>query len=90
LEQTIKEVITKIFGKSEIYIFGSVLKKTNPYDIDIFIIPKKNLTPKEKFHKKIEAELILEYKLFKPVDIVIHKDFSRDIETEAMKGKKIE
>ncbi|NPA10636.1 MAG: hypothetical protein GXO62_00150 [Epsilonproteobacteria bacterium] len=34
MEKIIKEVITKIFGKCEIYIFGSFLTKPNPTDIE--------------------------------------------------------
>ncbi|WP_457559991.1 nucleotidyltransferase family protein [Caminibacter sp.] len=90
MEKTIKEVITKIFGDSKIYIFGSYLKKENYRDIDIFVIPNKTFTIREKRHKIYEAKNILEEKLLKPVDIVVHKDFNRDIEKEALKGKKIE
>jgi len=84
--EIIKNSITQIFGESEIYIFGSRLKEKKGGDIDIFIIPqnKKNL-----FEKKLKALVLLEKQLFKPVDLVVHKNFDRIIEKEGLKGVKL-
>ncbi len=82
----IKEVIYEVFNESEIYIFGSRIKEKTGGDIDIFVIPKNR---DNLFEKKILASVKIENRLFKPVDIVVHYDFNRLIEKEAMKGIKI-
>ena len=84
--KTIKKVIFDIFGDSEIRIFGSRLIDKKGGDIDIFVIPKNR---ENLFAKKIKASAKLENLLFKPVDILVHYDFNRDIEKEALKGKPI-
>jgi len=81
----IKETILREFGKSDIYIFGSRLDdKVRGGDIDIFIIPNKR--SENERTKKAKAIYYLEERLLKPIDIVIHSDFNRLIEQEALKG----
>ena len=82
----IKKVITEIFGESEIRIFGSRLQKKKGGDIDIYVIPENR---EELFKKKIKACAKLENLLYKPVDILVHYDFDREIEKEALKGELI-
>jgi len=78
----IKSTITNIFEDVTVYLFGSRLDNDKKGgDIDLFIIAK-NAT----FTHKIHALSKLQRQLHKPVDIVLHKDFSRDIEQEALKG----
>jgi len=84
--EVIKKVILEIFGESEIRIFGSRLKNKKGGDIDIFVIPKNR---DNLFRKRIKASAKLENLLFKPVDIVVHYDFNREIEKEALKGEVI-
>jgi len=85
--KTIKEIILDVFGESEIRIFGSRLNENKKGgDIDIFVIPKNR---ENLFRKKIKAASKLENLLFKPVDIVVHYDFNREIEKEALKGELI-
>ncbi len=85
--KTIKKVILEIFGESEIKIFGSRLDDNKKGgDIDIFVIPKNRDT---LFEKKIKASAKLEMLLFKPVDVLVHYDFDRMIEQEAIKGEAI-
>ena len=84
--EIIKKVIYDVFGDSEIIVFGSRLKEKKGGDIDLFVIPKKR---NNLFKKKIKASAKLELLLYKPVDIVVHYDFSREIEKEAIKGIKI-
>jgi len=84
--ELIKKVIKTYLKDAKIYIFGSRLddlKKGG--DVDIFIITK------EKISLKLEAKIkfLLEEELFKPVDLVFHKDFNRKIEKEALKGVEI-
>jgi len=83
----IKESILKEFGKSEIYIFGSQLDMSKRGgDIDIFIVPDN----KEELQKKgSKVKFLLEERLLKPIDILIHRDFSREIETIALEGIKL-
>ncbi len=81
--KTIKKVIFDVFGESEIKIFGSRLINKKGGDIDIFVIPKNR---ENLFKKKIKASAKLENLLFKPVDILVHYNFDRDIEKEALKG----
>ena len=83
---TIKETIFNVFGKSEIRIFGSRLIDKKGGDIDIFVIPENR---DNLFRKKIKASAKLENLLFKPVDILVHYNFDREIEKEALKGGKI-
>lgn len=84
--ELIKKVATDIFGKCDIYIFGSRLKDKKGGDIDIFIIPeeKSNL-----FEKKLKLSSKLERLLEKPVDVIVSRDKNREIEKEALKGVKI-
>jgi predicted nucleotidyltransferase len=81
--EIIKNTILAIFDDAKIYLFGSRLDDSKKGgDIDLFVISScDNL-----FEKKIQALAKLKQKLHKPVDLVIHKDFQRDIEKEAMKG----
>jgi len=85
--KTIKNIILNVFGESEIRIFGSRLNENKKGgDIDIFVIPKNR---ENLFKKRIKAAAKLENLLFKPVDIVVHYDFDREIEKEALKGELI-
>jgi len=81
----IKKVISSIFNDATIYLFGSRLDSNKKGgDIDLFIITSDKT---KLFEKKIKALARLKMQLFKPVDIVIHKDFNRLIEKEALKGE---
>jgi len=83
----IKEIIYKVFGKSEIKIFGSRINLSKKGgDVDIFVIPKNR---DDLYNKKIKAKILLEEKLWRNVDIIIHKNFDYEIEREATKGVKI-
>lgn len=82
--EIIVTTIENIFGQVKVYLFGSRLdddKKGG--DIDLFIVSeeKSNL-----FEKKIKVLSKLERTLHKPVDIVLHKDFNREIEKEILKN----
>ena len=81
----IRKTISNIFDDATVYLFGSRLDDTKKGgDIDLFVIAK-NAT----FSNKIKALAKLQRELHKPVDIVLHKDFSRTIEQEALKGIQI-
>jgi len=81
----IKKIITDIFGESTIYLFGSRLDNNKKGgDIDLFIIAKDS-----SLEQKIKAIVKIERALYKPVDIILHRDFDRDIEKEALKGEKL-
>jgi len=87
--ELIKRVIKSVI-EGEIYIFGSRIDDNKKGgDVDIYIIPDKNLSAKERLEILTEIKIILEDKLFLPVDIVISKDKNRPIEKEAQKGIKI-
>ena len=80
----IKTTINDIFGEATIYLFGSRLEKNKKGgDIDLFVIAKDK---SNLLQKKIKALAKLERALYKPVDIVMHRDFSIEIEQEALKG----
>jgi predicted nucleotidyltransferase len=84
---SIQKSVKKYFGESQIYLFGSRLKQeVKGGDIDIFIIPQNrdNLA-----QKSAKVKFWLEESLFKPVDIVVHQNFEKEIEKEALKGIKI-
>ncbi|WP_198014763.1 nucleotidyltransferase family protein [Hippea sp. KM1] len=76
----------KVFGKCEVYIFGSRLKEKKGGDIDIFVVPDER---EKLFEKRIKLEAKLENLLGKPVDVVVSRDFNRPIEKEALKGVRI-
>jgi len=83
----IRDIIVKYFGKSQIYIFGSRLKENvQGGDIDIFVIPKER---KNLLTKSSKAKFFLENILLKPIDILVHQDFSQEIEQIAIQGIKI-
>jgi len=81
----IKETIANIFGEATVYLFGSRLDMSKKGgDIDLFIVAKDR---SNLFEKKIKALARLKNRLFKPVDIVVHQDFDREIEQEALRGE---
>jgi predicted nucleotidyltransferase len=83
----IRETIIKEFGECQIYIFGSQLNESKRGgDIDIYIIPQEQ---KELRAKESKVKFILEERLLKPIDILIHSDFSREIEEIALEGVNI-
>jgi len=91
LEAVEKEIIVNtlkdIFGSVKVYLFGSRLDDTKKGgDIDLFILPKDTSNLLEK---KIKALAKLERLLYKPVDIVIHKNFERVIEKEILKSNEL-
>ncbi len=82
--EIVKKSIEAIFGKSKIYLFGSRLDNSKKGgDIDLFIVPENRDT---LYEKKIKAIAKLERYLYKPIDIVVHKDFKREIEEEGLSG----
>jgi len=83
----IQTTIKKYFGESQIYIFGSRIKEHKKGgDIDIFIIPQNR---NDLAKKSAKVKFWLEESLLKPIDIIIHQNFEREIEKEALKGIKI-
>lgn len=79
----ILSTIESIFGNVKVYLFGSRLdEQKKGGDIDLFIVSeeKSNL-----FEKKIKVISKLERALHKPIDIVLHKNFEREIEKEILK-----
>ena len=82
---TIKTNINSYFQKPIIYLFGSRTDETKKGgDIDLFIISQDS-----SYEAKLKASSKLEYLLNKPVDIILHKDFNKEIEQEALKGIKL-
>jgi predicted nucleotidyltransferase len=79
----IKSIITKIIPDAKIYIFGSILDDNiKGGDIDIYIITS-NIPD---FSTKALLKFELENKLYRPIDLIFHKDFNLLIEKEAKKG----
>ena len=79
----ILSTVESIFGNVKVYLFGSRLdEQKKGGDIDLFIVSeeKSNL-----FEKKIKVISKLERTLHKPIDIVLHKNFEREIEKEILK-----
>jgi len=81
----IKDIVKKYLDDAVIYLFGSRIDDSKKGgDIDLFVISKNS-----SYEAKLKVSSKLEYLLNKPVDIVLHKDFSKDIEQEALKGIKL-
>jgi predicted nucleotidyltransferase len=79
----IKDVVTKFLNESKIYLFGSRLDDSKKGgDIDLFIVSKDI-----DYERKLKIRAKLKALLKKPVDVVYHKDFNREIEIEALKGR---
>lgn len=79
--------MSQIFGDATIYLFGSRLdpdKKGG--DIDLYVVTEIN---ENLVEKKIKTLSKLERVLHKPVDMVVHRDFSRAIEQEALRGERL-
>jgi predicted nucleotidyltransferase len=80
--EIIKETLGAVFCSPKIYLFGSRAKKDGRGgDIDLFVIAQN-----VSYTQKIKALAKLKNRLHKPVDIVLHRDFDRAIEKEALKG----
>ena len=76
----ILSTVESIFGNVKVYLFGSRLdEQKKGGDIDLFIVSeeKSNL-----FEKKIKVISKLERTLHKPIDIVLHKNFEREINSD--------
>jgi len=84
--ELIRKIVRKYFPNAKIYIFGSMLDDTKRGgDVDIFIITDEKIT----LSSKSNIRFFLEDRLLRPVDLVFHKDFDREIEKEALKGVEI-
>ena len=82
--EIIKRVVKQNFGEAKVYLFGSRLNENKRGgDIDLFIISSNN---QNLLEKKIKTISKLERVLYKPVDIVVHKNYDKAIEQEALKG----
>lgn len=82
----IKNTIKKHIKDAKIYLFGSILKdEIKGGDVDIYIITSQKID----FSTKALIKFDLQNYLYRPVDLVFHKDFNLDIEKEAKKGIKI-
>ncbi|WP_434581570.1 nucleotidyltransferase domain-containing protein [Sulfurimonas sp. NW15] len=79
----IKDTIFNEFGNAQVYLFGSRLDDSKRGgDIDLFIISNEH----NLLEKKLKTLAKLKRVLHKPVDIVLHKNFDRIIEQEALRG----
>ena len=86
---SIKRTFIDIFGKGDIYIFGSrVDDELKGGDIDLFIV---GCDCKNRLEKKIAFLTSLKQKIGdQKIDLIISKDISRVIEQEALqKGIKL-
>ena len=78
----IKTTIEEYFPGASVYLFGS---RTDPEkrggDIDLYVI-----TPHPDYERKLRLIARLQRRLHKPVDLLLHRDFQRPIEQEALRG----
>jgi predicted nucleotidyltransferase len=76
--------VEKIFDDATVYLFGSRLDENRRGgDIDLFIVP---VTSTKNIERKVRLAARLERLLYKPVDVVLHRDFNREIEQAALRG----
>ena len=84
--EIIQKSTKECLGKATVYLFGSRLSDVKKGgDIDLYVIADDPLDMERKLRFKSRLHTLLH----KPVDIVFHKDHSRVIEQEAMKGVQI-
>jgi predicted nucleotidyltransferase len=85
--ELVKKILSEIFGECEVYLFGSrVDDAKSGGDVDLFVVPRDR---ENLLSKKARAKLRLEYRLHKPVDLIVHENFERLIEQEALRGIKL-
>jgi len=83
--ETIRHIVHAHAGEVAIYLFGSRLDdEAEGGDIDLYIADFVDLP------KRAKIKWLLQERLGKPVDIVVHRDFDRPIEQAAMKGVRID
>lgn len=83
--ELIKRTVNEYLNDAQIYLFGSrAFEKKKGGDIDLFIVSDKN-----DYGTKIKLQTKLIHLLGKPVDIVMHRNFNRPIEQQALKGIKL-
>lgn len=81
----IKSTIGQYTDDPLIYLFGSRMDESKKGgDIDLYIISGMN-----DYNSKIKIRSELKRLLGKPIDIIFHRDFSRPIEQQALKGVKL-
>ncbi len=81
--EIIKQEIYKVLNEAKIYLFGSRLDMTKTGgDIDLFIISEQ-----KSYEAKLEIKSKLKSLLHRPIDIIFHTDFDREIEQEGLRGK---
>jgi len=87
-QQVIKKILKDVFGDVKIYIFGSRLDDSKKGgDVDIFLQIPKPIANKRA--KRARAQILLEEKLLKPVDIILEEDASSFIKEQAMQGVRL-
>ncbi len=83
--ELIKRTVDEYLNGAQIYLFGSrAFEKKKGGDIDLYIVADKN-----DYGTKIKLQTRLNHLLGKPVDIVMHRNFNRPIEQQALKGVKL-
>lgn len=80
--EMIKSVVSEFVQNADIYLFGSRIDENKRGgDIDLYIVSEGM-----DYRTKIRISAKLKRLLKKPVDIIIHRDFGREIEQTARKG----
>lgn len=69
MKETIQKILSEVPSSSEIYVFGSVLRSSQPNDLDILVIYDSKIYPKANI-----------YNACKRISMILSEAFNLDVD----------